>query len=272
MAPAEPHTEVADNALSSTAAVGLDVCPRGSIRLAAVCADELLEEGTLPYDLEEVGRALRRSRRVRCCYEAGRTGFGLHRHLVERGIGCSAVAPGPLPRRPSERIKTDAWHARKLPACSLSGLLEPTHACATGIASRSSACVTGSGCRARPGASADGAGSPSSASLCPRSSRPSTPTCTRSTWWTLGSGGSKRAIAETAAQGPWRELVARLRCLRGIDTLTALAITAEIGNFERSHSGEKFTALVGLDRRRLRARARRLRLGDRAEQPLRAER
>src|SRR6266540_2156753 len=41
----------------------------------------------------------------------------------------------------------------------------------------------------------------------------------------------ERAIRETAEQGPWRELVARLRCLRGIDTLTALALVAEIGDF-----------------------------------------
>ena len=41
------------------------------------------------------------------------------------------------------------------------------------------------------------------------------------------------AIRETAEQGPWRELVARLRCLRGVDTLTALALAAEIGDFGR---------------------------------------
>lgn len=43
----------------------------------------------------------------------------------------------------------------------------------------------------------------------------------------------ERAIRESAEQEPWRELVARLRCLRGIDTLTALALVAEIGDFDR---------------------------------------
>ena len=47
-------------------------------------------------------------------------------------------------------------------------------------------------------------------------------------------GKLERAIRETAEQGPWRELVARLRCLRGIDTLTALALVAEIGGFTAS--------------------------------------
>ena len=78
---------------TTTVAVGLDVHAR-SIRLAAVRADELLEERTLPYDHEELECALRRWPTVRCCYEAGPTGFGLYRHLVGRGIVCEVVAPG----------------------------------------------------------------------------------------------------------------------------------------------------------------------------------
>jgi transposase len=56
----------------------------------------------------------------------------------------------------------------------------------------------------------------------------------------------ERAIRETAEQGPWRELVARLRCLRGIDTLTALTLVAEIGDFGRFRTAEEFMAFVGL--------------------------
>ena len=55
---------------STTVTVGLDVHAR-SIRLAAVRADELLEERTLPYDEEAVARLLRQWPAVRCCYEAG---------------------------------------------------------------------------------------------------------------------------------------------------------------------------------------------------------
>ncbi len=69
---------------TTTVAVGLDVHAR-SIRLAAVCADELLEERTLPYDEEAVERVLRRWPAARCCYEAGPTGFGLYRHLSGAG-------------------------------------------------------------------------------------------------------------------------------------------------------------------------------------------
>src|ERR1019366_1237354 len=45
---------------------------------------------------------------------------------------------------------------------------------------------------------------------------------------------------------PWRQLVARLRCLRGIDTLTALALVAEIGDFNRFKCAEELMAFVGL--------------------------
>ena len=58
---------------TKTVAVGLDV-HKSSIRLAAVRADELLDERTLPYDHEALERQLRRWPDARCCYEAGPTG------------------------------------------------------------------------------------------------------------------------------------------------------------------------------------------------------
>src|SRR3954453_21735679 len=65
--------------------------------------------------------------RVRCCYEAGPTGFGLYRHLVARGIDCDVVAPGLVPQRPGDRIKTDPRDARKLAQLHAAGLLSPIH-------------------------------------------------------------------------------------------------------------------------------------------------
>jgi transposase len=56
----------------------------------------------------------------------------------------------------------------------------------------------------------------------------------------------ERAIREAAERGPWRELVGRLRCLRGIDTLSALGLVAEIGDFSRFRTAEEFMAFVGL--------------------------
>ena len=56
----------------------------------------------------------------------------------------------------------------------------------------------------------------------------------------------EHALRETAEQAPWRELVARLRCLRGLDTLSALGIVVEIGDFGRFRSAQEFMAFVGL--------------------------
>jgi transposase len=56
----------------------------------------------------------------------------------------------------------------------------------------------------------------------------------------------ERSIREAAEQGPWRQLVARLRCLRGVETLTALALVTEIGDFDRFASAEEFMSFVGL--------------------------
>src|SRR5436309_4435367 len=111
---------------TTTVTVGLDVHAR-SIRFAAVRADELLEERTLPHDEQAVEQLLRRWPVVRCCYEAGPTGFGLQRHLVERGIDCLVVAPGLVPRRPGDRVKTDSRDARKLARLLAGGLLVPIH-------------------------------------------------------------------------------------------------------------------------------------------------
>src|SRR3974390_2284347 len=112
---------------TTTVTVGLGVHAR-SVRLAAVRDDELLEERTLPYDEDTVERVLRRWPGVRCCYEAGPTGFGLYLYLVERGIECAVVAPGLVPQRPGDRIKTDPRDARKLARLLAGGLLEPVPA------------------------------------------------------------------------------------------------------------------------------------------------
>jgi transposase len=48
------------------------------------------------------------------CYEAGCFGFGLYRQLTEMGVACMLVAPGLIPHRPSDRVKTDRRDARTL--------------------------------------------------------------------------------------------------------------------------------------------------------------
>lgn len=49
-----------------------------------------------------------------------------------------------------------------------------------------------------------------------------------------------------AQDGPHRALIARLRCVRGIDTLTALGLVCEVGDFGRFRTAEQFMSFVGL--------------------------
>ena len=252
---------------TTTVTVGLDVHAR-SIRLAAVRADELLEERTLPYDEEAVERALRRWPLVRCCYEAGPTGFGLYRHLLERGIDCQVVAPGLVPQRPGDRVKTDSRDARKLARLLAGGLLAPIHVPSPEVEAARDLV------RAREDARLDRMRDRHRLSkFCLRHGRR-----LPGTSWGVGRrkwlseqrfafaaqqqtfeaylhtvdlvdhriDALERSIRETSEQGQWRELVARLRCLRGIDTLTALALVAEIGDFSRFRTAEEFMAFVGL--------------------------
>jgi transposase len=252
---------------STTVTVGLDV-HKASIRLAAVRADELLEERTLPHDPIALVRALARWPGVSCCYEAGPTGFGLYRHLLERGIDCQVVAPGLVPTRPGDRVKTDRRDARKLALLHAGRLLEPIWVPSPEYEAARDLV------RAREDARLDRMRDRHRLSkFCLRHGRAlpgQSWSVVRRRWL-----GEQRfefaaeqqafdtyvhtvdlvdrrieeleaAIREAADEGPWRELVARLRCLRGVDTLTALGIAAEIGDFGRFQSAEEFMAFVGL--------------------------
>ena len=56
----------------------------------------------------------------------------------------------------------------------------------------------------------------------------------------------ERRMAELVPDSPWAETVARLRCLRGLDTLSALGLCAEIGDFERFERPERLMSFLGL--------------------------
>jgi transposase len=56
----------------------------------------------------------------------------------------------------------------------------------------------------------------------------------------------EREIVCLLPASPWQLQVARLRCLRGIDTLTAAGLCAEIGDFERFARAEQLMSYVGL--------------------------
>ena len=74
--------------------------------LETIPADEL----TLLKVLDRLGP----KSRLRVCYEAGPTGYGLARRLNEQGICCLVVAPSLVPTQKNRRIKTDRRDAVQL--------------------------------------------------------------------------------------------------------------------------------------------------------------
>jgi transposase len=54
-----------------------------------------------------IGKLASKYERLYFCYEAGPTGYGLHRLITELGHSCIVVAPSLIPRKPSDRVKTN---------------------------------------------------------------------------------------------------------------------------------------------------------------------
>jgi transposase len=61
-----------------------------------------------------VTKLAKRHRRLVFCYEAGPTGYGLHRQITALGHDCAVVAPSLIPKRPGERVKTNRRDALTL--------------------------------------------------------------------------------------------------------------------------------------------------------------
>jgi transposase len=75
---------------------------------------EQLVRNTVAAVSKYFGKLMVNGTEVIACYEAGCFGFGLARCLSELGIGCAVAAPGMLPKKPSDRVKTDRRDARTL--------------------------------------------------------------------------------------------------------------------------------------------------------------
>jgi len=60
---------------------------------------------------------------IRSCYEAGPTGYELHRLLTGMGVHCEVIAPSLIPKAPGDRVKTDRRDAARLARLYRSGEL-----------------------------------------------------------------------------------------------------------------------------------------------------
>jgi transposase len=82
--------------------------------------------GTINHRPEAVAKLIRKLgpvENLRCCYEAGPTGYGLYRQLVRLGVACIVVAPSLIPVKVGDQVKTDRRDAGQLARLLRSGEL-----------------------------------------------------------------------------------------------------------------------------------------------------
>lgn len=115
--------------MSNITFVGLDV-HADSITAAILPSEGNEEMMTLSSDLMKVRRLFRRLAEkapVRACYEASGAGFVLQRVLARDGFHCDVIAPSLIPRKPGDHRKTDRLDALMLARLYRSGHLTPVH-------------------------------------------------------------------------------------------------------------------------------------------------
>jgi transposase len=228
---------------------------------------------TVPNVPNAVRRLVRKLERaapgpVRACYEAGPCGYALQRQLTTPRVTCQVIAPALVPRKPGERVKTNRRDARKLVELLRAGLLTevrpptPEEEAVRDL------------CRARDDAREDLQRSRHRLGklLLRRGLHYPGRNWTRAhRQWIDGLEWSQDAervvvddyllaidhvearlseldarLTDIAQTDPYREPVAWLRCFRGIDTLTAILIVAELHDFRRFQSPRALMAYVGL--------------------------
>lgn len=109
--------------------IGLDV---HNATISAAIAEEAgapTSYGRIPNDPAAIRTLMTRlggpQLELRVAYEAGPTGYALHRQLTRMGITCIVAAPSLIPRQPGNKVKTDRRDALKLARLLRSGDLTP---------------------------------------------------------------------------------------------------------------------------------------------------
>jgi len=231
-------------------------------------------ESKIVNDARSVRRLVRRvlaksGDSVLFCYEAGPLGYTLYRRVLAAGGACQVVAPSLIPKKPGNRVKTDRRDARELGSLLRAGLLtevEPPTEEEESIRNL---------CRCRESVKRD-------LRRCRNRLnhfllRLGFSYVDGSKWtlkhyqWIRGVSFDHEAdrlvfsqylfsveqleeqlrsldrhLARFAEQEPYREPVARLRCFRGIDTVTAITIVSELYQFGRFLKPRQLMSFLGL--------------------------
>jgi transposase len=228
---------------------------------------------TAPNEPNAVRRLVRKLEReapgpVRACYEAGPCGYALQRQMTTERVSCQVIAPALVPRKPGERVKTNRRDARKLGELLRAGLLTevrpPTpeeEAVRDLCRARDDARADLQRCRHRLGKLLLRRGLHFSGRNWTRLHRQWVDSLTWmheaervvvEDYWLAIDHVEARLIEldarlmDIAQTEPYRQPVAWLRCFRGIDTLTAILILAELHDFRRFQSPRALMAYLGL--------------------------
>jgi transposase len=206
---------------------------------------------------------------ARACYEAGPLGYAPQRQLEAWGLPCEVIAPSLIPRRPGQRIKTDTRDAKKLVglyrAGELTAIRIPTpaeedvrelvrcrEACGTDALraqQRLRQFLLRRGLRAPDGPAGSQAWWAWVQALRlpdPAAQRTLDEYCLAATTLRARWKALDPEVAALASRDPWVAPVARLRCLRGIDTVTAVTVLLEVFDFRRFGTPRPFMSFVGL--------------------------
>jgi transposase len=108
--------------------VGLDVHAETIAVALAEPAGEVRSLGSIPNRPESVRKMIGKLGPVgnlKCCYEAGPTGYVLYWQLTQLGVACEVIAPSLVPVKSGDRVKTDRRDAEKLARCHRAGELTP---------------------------------------------------------------------------------------------------------------------------------------------------
>jgi transposase len=249
--------------------VGLDVHARSTHAAAIdVMTGELRRARFGGGNAEVIGWMAALPQPLRGCYEAGPTGFALYRAAEAAGLCVEVIAPSKTPRAPGDRIKTDRKDAELLARLLLAGQLSavcvppPPFEAARHLA-RGREQVRGDLMRCRHRVSKllllhgrvyEGSGWTKTHRRWLAQQRFEQPAAELAYLDTLaavdGLIARKTALDERlsrlAFEGEWSETVARLRCFRGIDTLTAFVLCLEIGDWTRFSRPAKLAGWLGL--------------------------
>jgi transposase len=110
--------------MSKVRSVGLDV-HADTIAVAVAEPDgEVRSIGIIPNRFESVRKMISKlgpAKQLKCCYEAGPTGYVLYWQLTQLGVACEVIAPTLVPTKAGDRVKTDRRDALKLARCYRAG-------------------------------------------------------------------------------------------------------------------------------------------------------